>query len=500
MIEDPLLNLPSQANRRVLIIDDTPSIHEDIRGILGGSNQEHDALGALGAALFDQSPPTPAEQAFEITSAYQGAQGVALVRDALREQRPFALAFVDVRMPPGWDGIETIGRLWKEDPDLQVVICTAFSDHSWSDIKHRLAPTDGLLILRKPFDGVEIRQLAHTLAVKWALRRDHQHRLQDLEAMVAQRTQDLLQTNEELRKRNEERASMEVELRLAHKLEAVGQLASGIAHELNTPIQFLADSVQFLQTSWDDASGLIQGQRAVIARLAATLPELQEELSQLDEAADFQYLQQEMPRAFERTFDGTRRVTTIVRALKEFAHPDRRDKSPADLNRALENTLTVAHNEYKCLAAVQTQWGALPPVMCHVGELNQVFLNLIVNAAHAIGDVVGTSGQMGRITVATRQDGDSVVITIADTGAGIPLNIRSRIYDPFFTTKEVGKGTGQGLAIARSIVVDRHQGAITFESEIGQGTVFTLRLPIYGGPVAAAAALSEGSPNPPSES
>jgi two-component system NtrC family sensor kinase len=478
MTAEALPNARFEENRRILIIDDTPSIHEDIRAILGGTSDAHASLGALGAALFDEEVSPAVEQAFEIGSAYQGAEAVALVKTAMAQQRPFALAVVDVRMPPGWDGIETIARLWKEDPDLQVVICTAFSDHSWSDIKARLSPADGLLILRKPFDGVEIRQIAHALAMKWALRRENQHRLKDLEALVAQRTQDLRRSNEELRKESEERARMEVELRLAHKLEAVGQLASGIAHELNTPIQFLADSVHFLQTSWEDVNGLIQAQGALLTRLASDRPELREELGKLEEALDFQYLQQEIPRAFERTFDGTRRVTTIVRALKEFAHPDRREKSPADLNRALENTLTIAHNEYRYLAVVETDCEPLPPVTCHLGDLNQVFLNLIVNAAHAIADVVGKSGDQGRITIRTRQDGGFVAITIADTGAGIPEAIRGRVYDPFFTTKEVGKGTGQGLAIARSIIVDKHQGTISFESEVGRGTTFTIRLPI----------------------
>jgi two-component system, NtrC family, sensor kinase len=467
-----------EENRRILVVDDTPSIHEDIRSILGASTHAHDTLGALGAALFDDTPPPAAEPVFEIGSAYQGAEGLGLVRAALQQQRPFALAFVDVRMPPGWDGIETIARLWKEDPDLQVVICTAFSDHSWADIKRRLAPVDGLLILRKPFDGVEIRQIAHALTAKWSLRRENQVKLHDLEALVAQRTQDLHRSNEELRKQSEERARMEVELRLAHKLEAVGQLASGIAHELNTPIQFVADSVQFLKTSWEDVSGLVQQQRALLTRVAGDRPEVQAELGQLDEAVDYQFLEEEIPRSLERTLEGTRRVTTIVRALKEFAHPDRREKAPAELNQALENTLIVAHNEYKYLATVEKDFEALPPVTCHVGDLNQVFLNLIVNAAHAIGDLVGQSGDLGRITIRTRRDGDFVAISIADTGAGIPAAIRARIYDPFFTTKDVGKGTGQGLAIARSIVVDRHQGTISFDSEMGQGTTFTIRLPI----------------------
>jgi signal transduction histidine kinase len=164
--------------------------------------------------------------------------------------------------------------------------------------------------------------------------------------------------------------------------------------------------------------------------------------------------------------------------MKEFAHPDQKEKVPANLNQALQTTLAIAKNEYKYVADVTTEFGDLPAVLCHVGDLNQVFLNLIVNAAHAIGDVVGKSGGKGTIRIKTAQEGNLARIDIADSGAGIPERIRQRIFEPFFTTKEVGKGTGQGLAIARSIVVTKHSGTLSFESEIGKGTTFTIRLPI----------------------
>jgi signal transduction histidine kinase len=166
--------------------------------------------------------------------------------------------------------------------------------------------------------------------------------------------------------------------------------------------------------------------------------------------------------------------------MKEFAHPDQKRKVPTDLNRALQTTLAIAKNEYKYLADVTTDLGDLPAVLCHPGDLNQVFLNLIVNAAHAIADVVGRSGSKGTIRIRTLQEAGFARIDIADTGSGIPEKFRHRVFDPFFTTKEVGKGTGQGLAIARSIVVTKHAGALTFESEVGKGTTFSIRLPIDG--------------------
>jgi two-component system NtrC family sensor kinase len=465
-------------NRRILVIDDNEAVHEDIRKILASVDASLARLRMLETELFEEASRPVIDLPFEIESAYQGADGLAMVERARQQKRPFALAFVDVRMPPGWDGIETTARLMKEDPELQTVICSAFSDHSWSDIMRRLAPADGLLILRKPFDPLEIRQLAYALTTKWALRRTSERQLEHLEARVLARTRDLVAANEELRRHSEERARMEVELRLAHKLEAVGLLAAGIAHELNTPIQFLADSVHFLQTASGDLRGVLDVQRDIIRELAGDRPDLNARLEQAEQAADIEFLHKEVPRAFERVFEGTRRVTTIVRAMKEFAHPGRAEKMAADLNQALQSTLVVACNEYKYVAEVETDLGPLPPVLCHVGELNQVFLNLIVNAAHAIEALVERSGQLGRIRITTSHDGDHVVIEIADTGCGIAPEIATRVFDPFFTTKEVGKGTGQGLAIARSIVVDKHQGTIAFDSQVGQGTCFTIRIPI----------------------
>ena len=164
--------------------------------------------------------------------------------------------------------------------------------------------------------------------------------------------------------------------------------------------------------------------------------------------------------------------------MKAFGHPDQKDMAPTDLNEGLQNTLTIARHEYACVAEIQTDFGAIPPVLCHVGEMNQAFLNIIVNAAHAIGDVVhGTDGK-GCILLRTRREGDDVIISIADTGGGIPDDVQGRIFDPFFTTKEVGRGTGQGLFIARSIVVEKHGGQLTFKTVAGTGTTFFIRLPI----------------------
>ncbi len=282
------------------------------------------------------------------------------------------------------------------------------------------------------------------------------------------------------RKRLEaDRERMELELRMAQKLEAVGQLAAGIAHEINTPIQFVGDSVHFLSDAFEDLQRLLGEYRDACAP-ATTGPAgqaLRARLEEAEETADLEYLRERVPGAFERTLEGVERVASIVRAMKEFAHPQT-EQAPADLNRALTTTLTVARNEYKYVAEVETELAQLP-VVCNLSDLNQVFLNLIVNAAHAIEDARADPTEQGTIRIRTTRDGDTAVISIADSGGGIPPEIRSRIFDPFFTTKAVGRGSGQGLAIARAIV-DKHAGTLELDTELGAGTTFTVRLPIAG--------------------
>ncbi len=280
-----------------------------------------------------------------------------------------------------------------------------------------------------------------------------------------------------------DRKRQELELRHGQKLEAVGRLAAGIAHEINTPIQFVGDNTRFLQTSFQDQLTLMHKYQQLqeAAAHGAVCEELLEQVTATRTAIDWDYLEEEIPKAMEQMLEGLNRVTTIVRGMKEFSHVDRsNEKAPGDLNRALESTLIVARNELKYLADVETDFHELPPVVCHLGDLNQVFLNLLVNAAHAIDDVVKGTGKKGKIGVRTRTEGDWVEISISDSGTGIPEEARAKIFDPFFTTKAVGKGTGQGLALARAIVVEKHGGTLTFETEMGKGTTFIIRLPLTG--------------------
>ncbi len=210
-------------------------------------------------------------------------------------------------------------------------------------------------------------------------------------------------------------------------------------------------------------------------------PELLANVRDVEETSDCDYLLEEIPKALVQTLDGVTRVASIVRAMKEFAHPEGNEIAAADINRALLSTLTVARNELKYVAEVETEFGDLPHVVCNIGDINQVFLNLLVNAAHAIADNTKGNGERGKIRVRTVPEGATVLITVSDTGCGIPEANRTKIFDPFFTTKEVGRGTGQGLAIARSVIVERHKGTLNFESEFGKGTTFYVRLPVDPG-------------------
>lgn len=269
-----------------------------------------------------------------------------------------------------------------------------------------------------------------------------------------------------------EEMRLQQELRLAQKLEAIGQLAAGIAHEINTPSQYVSDNITFLSEGFAELRPVLTALaelRSGAARHDA------EHLSNLAAEADLDYFLKEVPDAIEQAAAGIAQIKKIVLAMKEFSHPAN-DMMAIDFNHAVANTVTVARNEWKYVADVDLDLASdLPEVQCFPSEINQVVLNLVVNAAHAIAD---SGADRGTITVRTRRDGDHVLLTVADTGCGIPESIRDRIFDPFFTTKAVGKGTGQGLAIAHRVVVEHHRGTIALDSEVGRGTTFKIRLPI----------------------
>ena len=274
------------------------------------------------------------------------------------------------------------------------------------------------------------------------------------------------------------------ELREAQKLEAIGQLAGGIAHEINTPAQYIGNNLTFLSDAHQDLFDLIDRFDALLKDVSddPAFAGHVEEIETARNRIDLDYLRDEIPAATEQSSYGMAQVSRIVLAMKEFSHPASRDKSSVDLNRAIENTVTISRNEWKHAAKIETALDkAMPMVNCFPGEVNQVLLNVLVNAAHAVA-AAGRSAEDGRIEISTVRDGKDAVIRIRDNGTGIPASVRDKVFNPFFTTKTVGKGTGQGLAIARDIVVKKHQGSINFETHEGKGTTFVIRLPIGAEP------------------
>lgn len=279
-----------------------------------------------------------------------------------------------------------------------------------------------------------------------------------------------------------ERKNLERKLSIAQKLESIGLLASGIAHEINTPIQYIGDNIQFLKNAFEDLIELYELYSKHL-KLNPESPEYAESLKHITEFTDeidLPFIAEEIPNACNTALDGVERVASIVRAMKNFSHPGEEKMKAVDINAAIHNTMTVAKNEWKYVADIKTELDEeLPFVFCLPGGLNQVILNILVNAAHAISDTT-ENGSKGTITISTEHDGENAIIKISDTGCGISKGNIGKVFDPFFTTKEVGKGTGQGLAIVHDIVVEKHGGSIDIESKPDVGTTFIIRLPMSG--------------------
>jgi PAS domain S-box-containing protein len=274
-----------------------------------------------------------------------------------------------------------------------------------------------------------------------------------------------------------DRRAREARVQEESKLESLGRLSAGLAHEINSPIQFVGDNARFLAEAYQDLIRIVLFYRALLDSADPLgWEERRAQMRQAEEGIEFDYLQSEIPSAVKQTLQGIERVATIVRAMKTFSHPGHKEQVPANLTEAIEATVTVTRHQVNSVADLRLELAELPPVRCNIADLNQVFLNLIVNAADAIAE----TGEPGVITVTTRVDGDHVIIAISDTGAGIPDDVRPKIFDPFFTTKDVGKGSGQGLPLAHAVVHEGHGGTLTVDSTVGSGTTFTVRLPLDG--------------------
>ncbi len=276
-----------------------------------------------------------------------------------------------------------------------------------------------------------------------------------------------------------DRKIMESQLVQNQKLESIGQLAAGIAHEINSPTQFVTDNVYFLNETFKDMKPVFDLLFDIIGNRESRMEDIRERLTEIVEDIDLSYLLEEVPQAFKQTLEGLERVSSIVKAMKQFSHPGTKEKQLYSVNEAIRTTAMVSKNEWKYVAELSLELEEhLPAVNLLVDEFNQVILNMIVNAAHAIAERQDeNTTEKGKITISTKDDGRHVRIDVRDTGKGIPGEIINRVFDPFFTTKEIGKGTGQGLAISHDIIVNKHQGFIEVQSTPGEGTMFTIRLP-----------------------
>jgi two-component system NtrC family sensor kinase len=440
------MEITQEKNRRVLVVDDNEAIHHDFRKILG-DRPESTELSARKAELFGAADEEKSKIVFELACAIRGQDGLAKVVAARDANRPFALAFVDMRMPSGWDGVETIQQIWQVDRKIQIVICTAYSDYAWSEIIEKLGQSDNLLILKKPFDNIEVSQLAAALTDKWWATSQAGLKMEMLEQLVAQRTATLQQEIAERERVQQLLREKENLTRRARRLESIGQLAGGIAHEFNN----------LLQT--------IQGYTCIV----------QDELSPDEPAyADL-----------EKALVATQRAATLTGQLLTFSRGQSLERSTIDVNEAVTNVVSllecVLGKEIELTVSLDEKVGV---ISADTEMIQQVVMNLCLNARDAM-----PSG--GKLTITTADEvltdnycafhpdtepGRYVLLSVTDTGCGMTPEVIEHVFEPFFTTREVGQRTGLGLTTVYRLV-RHHGGVVTAYSEPNVGSTFRVRLP-----------------------
>ncbi len=570
-------------NNRILVIDDNPEIHADFRKVLGPAAPTNGALDTVLAEFFGAQATIEAQGEFHLDSAFQGKEGLAMVERAIAEGQPYAMAFVDVRMPPGWDGVETITRIWAIDASIQVVICTAYSDYSWQDIIAKLGKSDRLVILKKPFDSIEVLQLAHALTEKWLVTQQARHKLEDLNHLVDERTRALhdsnLQLKREMAEREQAQEALKVsEERLAKAFEvsplpvAILRLHDHACIEINRAFltatgyasqDLLGRSLWDAGVALDDQSKpevlgqLTRGEpvrqrachlvtkageehaaRLWIERfelaagphLLAVVQDVSEQLkletqlrqSQKMEAIghlaagvahDFnnlltvvaghtslqlakQQLDSDVAWSLQQVQGAGERAAALTRQLLAFSRKQIMEKkvvSLSDVVGGISSMLRRLIPESVDLTFTHPQ--DLPPIHADVCNLEQIIVNLVVNARDATrpGGTIAVRTEAVEISTAhaarcpEARAGSFTCLNVTDTGEGMSPETRARIFEPFFTTKEVGKGTGMGLATVIGII-QQHEGWIEVQSQLGQGTTFRVYLPVTQLPQAAEAA------------
>jgi two-component system cell cycle sensor histidine kinase/response regulator CckA len=585
MNPDPLTLQPE--NRRILVIDDNPSIHEDFRKILSPADAKLAAgLDADEAALFGETVNRSRSWGFQIDSAFQGEEGLEKVRAAAAAGAPYAVAFVDVRMPPGWDGVETIARIWKEFPDLQMVVCTAYSDYSWDEISKTIGNTDQMLVLKKPFDNVEVLQMAHALSRKWELTQIAARQMEDLEALVNERTAKLRAANDELTSEVAERTMAESALR--HSEERFSKAFHGsplpmairrldISGYLDVNVSFvtllgasreeaLADGALLWTDPETDAKITAElAEQQAIRELPASIKthsgetrevlvtaqilklgdapyellilqditartRLENELRQAQKmeavgrlaagvAHDFNniltvilgntslqlrnpHLDEKLNTSLQQVERAAERATALTRQLLAYSRKQIIHRRPLALNEVVEQTVAMLRRiigEHIALDMRLTP--DLPPIFADPGSVDQVIMNLALNARDAMpegGQLSLTTSEIEIDEAACArnpeaQSGHHICLAVQDTGSGMDAATVSRIFEPFFTTKAPGEGTGMGLATAYG-VLKQHGGWIEVESAPQRGTTIRAFFPVSLEGVAAVAREPERLP------
>jgi two-component system, NtrC family, sensor kinase len=420
---------------RILIVDDNAAIHEDFHKILRPTSVEEDTLDRMARDLFGRPARPVPQHGFMLDSAYQGREAVARIEAALVGRRPYALVFLDLRMPPGWDGLETLEAIWRLDPRVHVVLCTAYADYSWDEIVARVGESDKMLILKKPFQSSEVRQLAHALTAKWRLARSIEQRFADLEERVNVRTAELEDLNQSLRREMDERGRMERALRRAQRLEALGRLAAGLGHEINNPLTFLIASLETIQSELDQYRDQIPG-----------------------------WLQQEVETLLGTSLVGAERITQIVRNIKRFTRPSEDPTERVDVSAAIRTAVAALRKDLGDQASVEIELQDRPHVIARRTDLD--------HAAHAVRAAAG----MGRIRIRTYREGSDLIVEIVDSGVGIAKEDLDKVFEPGSATKVLNQGTGLSLSICHAIVMGL-DGTMDVRSAPDRGTAIMVRLP-----------------------
>jgi signal transduction histidine kinase len=438
--------------RRIIVIDDNPDIHNDFATILAAKD-DHLRLESLESELFgfDRRQPAWEGPGYDLDFATQGRQGVEKIKSAIDQKRPYQLAFVDMRMPPGWDGLKTIKEIWRIDPQIQVVLCTAYSDYSWEQINQTLGMTENLLILKKPFDSSEVAQMASTLTQKWLLAQKAKMKHTELERLVARRTKELGDSNRKLKKEMAERRALEDQLVRSQKMEAIGTLAAGVAHDLNNILSSILGYPDLLLTQIQEDDPM-HGPLLAIRRSG-------------------------------------RKAAAIVQDMLTMARRFVAIKAPLDLSAVVRNVLDSPECCAICdcnpLIRIETRFASdRYPVLGSAVHLEKMVINLISNAAESMEEggsiILGLTREQFTETRKGYQSvkpGSYVKLTVTDEGMGISRDDLGHIFEPFFTKKKMGRsGTGLGMTVVWD-TVNHHDGYIDIDSRPNQGTTIAVYLP-----------------------